>query len=279
MKKIVFVTHCDSWLYESYGCKKLINSFKYFHPDIEILHFDENDIKEILSKNKGFCPWSNMTLTMSEAKRRTNADVVCHLDADSIVLARLNEILDCDYDVAAVRNNNDDFLQDESMNRPNDIKWLPNHLYLNCGCIATSSDMFLEDWYRLNKSIIEKYGKINAIKGVEQDTYNLIIYTSQNQYKLKILDPKGGNLFYGASSIFSNYSKSPPESVKEYDRYHWQSWKDINLIDGKPMLYGKEVRLLHHCFGGTPGITKKLQYDLFNDEFVEYLKQITQCNE
>ena len=37
-------------------------------------------------------------------------------------------------------------LGDESQNRPHPIKNLPRELYMSCGCIATSSDEFLDDW-------------------------------------------------------------------------------------------------------------------------------------
>lgn len=274
--KFAFVTHCETRLFESFGCKKLLNSFKYFHPDIEIIHLNELDINRIIAQNPGFCLYSFMPLTMLEAKKRTNADVVIHLDADSIVLDELKEILLGDYDVAGVRNNCDNFIQNESVNRPYPIKNLPNHLYLNCGCVAVKNENFLYDWYNLNKSIIKNHGKINHIKGVENDTFNIIFHTQSKKYKTKILDPLGGNCFYGPSSIISNYSKPCPESVKDYGMYHWQSWMDIKLNNGKPELYGKKIPLIHHCFGGGVKQTK-LSYDLFNADFAEYLKKITQC--
>lgn len=282
--KFVFLTHCDSWLMDSFGGNKLIASFKYFHPDLEIVHLNEKYIEKILNNNPGFCRYSMMPLTMLAIKRQYKADYVCHLDADSLVLGRLDEILKGDYEIAGVRNNNDDFLENQRMIRPYPIRNIPNHFYLNCGCIATNSDEFLFEWIDLNAHIIYKHG-INFMTAVEQDTYNVVAYSNYVKFNLKILDSMGSDLFYGCSANMHAKNNPIPDSVKKtwdtgdnWKLNNWGSWKDIQYKDGKFYLYNKIVKLVHQSGGGQPGKAIKLDWDLFNDETSQILKNILQIN-
>ena len=66
-------------------------------------------------------------------------DPVIHLDADSIVVDSLPELLRGDFDVAGVRNN-DDF-GDLSFTCPG----VPVHEYMNCGLVAATHRQFWDD--------------------------------------------------------------------------------------------------------------------------------------
>lgn len=275
--KVVFVTHCDSWLYESFGCRKMINSFKYFHPNIEIIHLNENDINKILLKApNGFCRWSVMPLTMLDAKKITNADIVVHLDSDSIVLCKLEEILVGDYDVASVRNDNDENKNDETRNRPYPIRNIPNHLYMNCGCVAVKGEEFLYDWININKLVIDNYGSIKKISCAEQGTFNIIFHNGK--YKSKILDDVNNNLLYGASANYNFGGKYPlPEScIKNgFTCSNWESWKELKLINEKVYFRNKQVKILHKAGGGDPKNCEKFTDDLFSEEVLPFIKKIT----
>ncbi len=278
--KIVAVFNCDSWLMSSFGGNKLRNSWSFFHPDIPIVWYNENYTNRIILQNPGFELTSFMPIIMKEVKETYKADLVIKLDADSIVLSRLDEILEGDYEIAGCRNDGDHAKGDESNNRPISIKNLSRELYMSCGCIATTSDQFLDDWYNLNKDTIEKYGSLYPhIPMAEQGSYNIIYHSGK--YKTKILDEINGNLHYGASANMPspNKRKIPKHIIKEYGCSIWQSWKDIKYKNGKFWLYGKNVKIIHQAGGGNPLTCKKLQWDMFNPQVVFKLKEITQCNE
>lgn len=276
-KKVVISTICESsWIKKS-GLNKMLNSLKYFHPNWEVKVYDEHKLNDIYKNNiPGHNLWSIMALTMIDAKKESNADIVVHIDADSIILGKLDQILEDGYDIFAVRNDGDHIgNRDESFNRPYFIKNLKNEFYLNCGFIATSSDLFLKNWRSYNDYLVEKYGDIRNAKTecpiVEQGSYNLIIY-SNNQFKVKLLDPVGSREFWGPSANFKTGNKHCPEHLKiNYGGNNWESWYEIFEKDGISYLGNKEVKIIHQAGGGE----SKLRFDMFNPTFVKYLNQIT----
>lgn len=277
--KIVFVTNCDSQLQKSFGAIKMMNSFSYFHPEIPIILYDENDTNRIMENYPGFCRLSYMGIIMKEVKEKYDAELVGHIDSDSLVLGRFNEILeDNKTEIFGVRNDgpHHDFA-DERNNRPEGIKNLENWKYLNCGLIITRSNDFLNSWIDLNKWIIDNCGSIKAIPLVEQGSYNLLNYSGK--YKTRILDGRETNLFYGTSANRGRLGKTMPNSIKgEWGFNNWESWSDIIYKNEKFWLYDREVKCLHFAGGGSIN-AKKLQWDLFNPEVAKKLKEITKCNE
>ncbi|MEK6880945.1 MAG: hypothetical protein AABY22_15100 [Nanoarchaeota archaeon] len=280
--KIVAVFNCDSWLMNSFGGNKLRNSWSYFHPDITIIWYNENDTNRIIFENPKFGLTTFMPIIMLEVKKKYNADLVIKLDADSIVLDRFSEIIDCDDDtrVFGVRNDGDHIGNaDERQNRPRELWDLPNEKYINCGCLATSSEEFLNDWLLLNKLILDRYGSITSFWMCEQNMMNMVFYSGK--YKTKILDPKGGDLFYGTSANgpSPNNHKIPEHIIKEWNCSNWQSWRDIEYKDGKFWLYGKQIKISHMAGGGSAKTAVKLSFDMFNPKIIPILQEITKCNE
>ena len=49
-----------------------------------------------------------------------------------------------------------------------------------------------------------------------------------------------------------------------------ESWYDIYQKDGKSYLNDKEIKIIHQAGGGS----HKLNFDMFNPDFVRYLNQI-----
>ena len=49
--KVAACFHCEDHLMDDFGGKKLINSFKYFHPEIPIMHFGNRE-QEIIKEQK-----------------------------------------------------------------------------------------------------------------------------------------------------------------------------------------------------------------------------------
>ncbi len=274
-KKIVFLTHCEDDLVERFGTRKCLNSFKYFHPEIPIVHLGTEKMAEIYKEHPWAVLTSFMPLTMKKVKEEYSADFVVHVDSDSIVLSRLDEILDGDYDIASVRNNCDSHLGDERNNRAIQIRDLPNWEYVNCGLISTSSDKFLNEWIQLNKEATEKTGSINFFPLAEQGSFNLIF--KLGGYKTKILDPIGSSVFYGPSAnMYDEDVKDNPEHIiNEWTYNGWQSWRKIIYKEDKFWLYGKQVKLLHQAGGGNAKTAQKLTFDMFNAETAKRIKEIT----
>jgi hypothetical protein len=276
--RVGFITNCDKHCQERFGTPKLINSFKYFHPDIPIYLYSDDDTSRVHKEYPGFSRMSALPCLMKDAKRKYNLDLICHLDSDSIVLDRLDEIIIGDYDIASVRNNNDRHTQNEGQNRPDPIKDLPNHLYVNAGCTATTSDKFLDQWIDLNKQIIDNYGGISEFWMCDQNMMNILFHLGR--FKVKILDSNDKNVFYGASANIQAHKDNISPSVKlEYGENIdiWGSWQDIECKDGKFWLYGKQCKLIHKAGGGSFKNGYKLDWDLFNPKTVEALKKITNC--
>jgi|ERR1017187_197988 hypothetical protein len=284
--KILAVTNCQECCKKNFGFYKLINSWKYFHPNIEIVNWDDKETERIKRDYKNFDLLSFMPIVMLEAKQRYNADLVIKIDSDSIILDKLTEIIDCNdsTQIFSVRNDGDHIgNKDEKRNRPPTIRDIPNEKYLNCGLIATNSEQFLKEWYKYNKNLIEKYGNIENAREVcpmvEQGSYNII--AASGKYKVKILDELGNSLLYGASANCpSAGNHSCPQSI--IDEYGgqcnpWASWKDIEYKNGKFMLYGKIVKILHSSGGGSINC-KKLSWDRFNEKLIPILKKITNEN-
>ena len=117
-------------------------------------------------------------------------------------------------------------------------------------------------------------GQIRGLqKMVENDTLNILFHSGK--YKTKILDAVDTNLYYGPASQYNTLNRKPPKSIERYGYYFCESWLDIKLVNNKPMLNNKYIKVLHQCHGGGP---PKLQYELFSDEFLPYVKKITQCD-
>lgn len=290
--KIIFSTYCHDEFQHRYGMHKLINSFSYFNPNYQIVFYGSNDINRIYSEYN--VNLSNaLPCIMLDIKRRYNSEFICHIDADSLCLDSLDEIINCDYDIASVRNNSDFHTGDERVNRPQPLWNLPNHKYVNCGCLSTSSEKFLLEWIELNRQITLRYGDIrrfwhtdvNWFWMSDQNWMNVLFH--YGGYKSKILDPMGGDVFYGASAnMFSgcsgNYIQSdndPKNIIDEWKINGWQSWRDIEFINNKFYLYGKMVKLLHMAGGGNPNTAIKLNFNMFSDSIRRELTEITKYNE
>ncbi len=277
--KIIAVTNCEEWVKERFGYYKLVNSWKYFHPDIPIYNWGDEETERIKKENSGFDYTSFMPIVMLEAKKKYNADLIIKLDSDSVVLDRLSEVIDCndETEVFGVRNDGDHIGDsDERQNRPRELWNLPNEKYVNCGCLATTSEEFLKEWLELNKIIIKKYGGIKEFWMCEQNTMNVVFYSGK--YKTKILDEKGNNLFYGAAANFnSNNNYVALSIIKEYggNFKNWSSWKDVEYKNDKFWLQGKQIKILHAAGGGKWENSSKLDWDRFNPEIIPVLKKIT----
>lgn len=247
-----FETHVSDDWFEPVGAGKLVRSLKYFHPEIPIIIFPTKAIESAFKSGRN---WFTLTPYLCKQVALYH-DIVCHIDADSVVVGKLDELLTFDYEIAGVRNNNDSggagkggpFLRDKEPANPN----ITVELFLNAGLVASSKLGFWTEWDFLNNVYAQFYGT------GEQVVLNDVAYSGE--YKLRILDPIEASVYYGVSSLSGT-------------KTHWDSWQEVELIDNKLMLNNKQIKVLHHAGGHK---IPKLQFEeLFKPEVAAWLNKIT----
>ncbi len=210
-EKVVFFTIVNDHFYNQCGTPKMINSFKRFHPDIDLVVFRQDMVDKVF-KEKGI---NFFTAKPVFAKLLTpHYDLIVNIDADSVVLARLDEILADDYEIGGVMNYND------YENRS--IENISAKMFLNAGLVASRNKSFWDIW---------EYENRNAFKYLcaENDILCLTWYNHPvvKKMKRKIFD-KDKN-YYGCKSLNRE--------------------KECYLEDGKVMLRKEQVKVYHAAKG------------------------------
>lgn len=247
MKKIAFHTFITDENVVRLGAFKMIQSFKHFHPDIPLIIFNSKHLAEQCIKYNQDLRFCNpLICKLLEDKYET----IVHIDSDMIVVDRFDEILECNYDVAIVRNNSD---YNTAGSGPGlTAKGSVNiNEYANCGLYAIKNRQILNDWIELNKKIGQEFSHF------EQDTFNICIRNIPN-LNIKLLDPIESNLYYGTANL---YGKAR----------HNESWKDVVVKDGKFYLNNKLIKAFHDAGGGS----YRLDIDhLFSSEVAKHIKEL-----
>ena len=144
--KIVALIVCDDHLYS--GGYKTINSLKYFNPEVEVVLYNTKEIERIKSKYK-IPPnlWFSAPFFCQDyVENNGRPDILIKLGADCLVLDKIDEIINLNYDVAAARNDSDEIGdRDERHNRPDIIRDIPNHEWINADCVAIKNFNFLKE--------------------------------------------------------------------------------------------------------------------------------------
>ncbi len=233
MKKVCFVPADDKHFYLE-GTPIMINSFKRFHPDIDLVVFRQNVVDKLF-KEKGI-DWYNAKPYFAELLF-DDYDLVVNMDADHIITGRMAEVFDnVDYDVAGPWNFND--YENFSVENVNE------RMYVQGGMIASPKKEFWLKWQEMNRQA-RKY------RGRENDVMNLVIYNTLPKLKLKIVDKEKN--YYGCKSL-----NREPEFYIEND---------------KLMCRGEQVLAYHYAKGGVyPKLD--LDHMPFTDEVKKWLKNI-----
>jgi len=211
-EKAVFFTLASDEYYYPAGCHKFVNSFKRFHPDIDLVVFRQDMIDKVF-KEKGI-NFFNAKPTF--AKLLTPYfDLVVNIDCDSLILGRAEEVLKQDYDIGAAWNYND------YENRK--IENVSEKMFLNAGLVASRDKTFWDIWERENR---------NAYKYTCAENDILCLNWYNHPYikglKRKVFD-KDIKDFYGCKSL-----------GKE---------KYFALNDGKVMYNGGRLVIYHNAKG------------------------------
>jgi len=183
-EKIVFFTLVSDGYYYPIGCHKFVNSFKKFHPDIDLVVFRQDMIDKVF-KEKGI----NFYMAKPTfAKLLTDKyDLVVNIDCDTAIFGRMEEVLKDDYDVGAAWN----FNQYENSNLPN----ITDEMYLQAGLVGSRDKKFWDIWEEANK---------DAMKYIRQenDILNLVWYDVPyiKGLRRKIYD-KDTPDYYGCKSL------------------------------------------------------------------------------
>lgn len=179
--KTVFFTIVDDAHYYPEGTHIMVNSFKYFHPDIDMVVFRQDMIDKVF-KEKGI---NFYQAKPTFAKLLTSKyDLVVNIDADHVITGRLDEILKGDYDVGAPWNFND--YENASFEN------ITEEMYLQAGIVASTNKKFWAVWEAENLEAMKYLRK-------ENDILNLVVYNHMPELKLKIFDKEKG--YYGCKSL------------------------------------------------------------------------------
>lgn len=195
MKKCAFTAVSDN-LYYSEGTPLMINSFKKWHPDIDLVVF-RSDVVDKLFAEKGI-NWYQAKPFFAELLEK-DYDLIVNCDADHIFLDRMTEVFDkVDYDVAFPWNFND--YENSSFEN------ITEEMYLQAGMVASTSHKFWKTWREANKDAMKYLRK-------ENDIVNLVVYNQMPELKLKILDKDKD--YYGCKSL----GREPNFYIKDNKTY------------------------------------------------------------
>lgn len=179
--KTVFFTLVDDRFYNPVGTPAMINSFKRFHPDIDLVVFRQDMIDEVMAK-KGI-NFYNAKPTFAKLLS-PYYELVVNVDSDHIFLARCEEILKGDYDIGCPINKND--YENTS------VENVTEDMFLQGGMVASTKQAFWDIWEERNKEAMN-------YKCKENDIMNLVIYNQCDGMKLKIFDKDKD--YYGCKSL------------------------------------------------------------------------------
>jgi hypothetical protein len=180
MKKVAF-TAVDDRLYYAEGTHIMINSFKRFHPDIDLVVFRQNTVDKLFKEKD--INWYQAKPYFAELL--FDYDLICNIDADTVITGRMGQVFDdTDYDVGAAWNFND--YENASFENITEV------MYLQAGMVASTSKEFWKKWQVINKTAMKYLRK-------ENDTLNLLVYNEMPQLKLRIFDKDKD--YYGCKSL------------------------------------------------------------------------------
>jgi len=239
--KIVFYT----WITHNYknsvvDFDNFYKSFKFFHPDIELKVFEQNEIDALFNEKKWL--YSDNCKASFAKLLYNDYDLVVNIDSDFYIFDRLEEILKGDYDVAACANYN--AVMNVELKKTNlndiDIQYVSKEKYIQGGLIASTSKKFWDDYEILS----EKLSRDLPLR--ENDVLNILFYNGN--YKTKILD---GHYDFN-SSDFQQY----------YNCASLGREQNVYVSNDKLYLDCKQVKAYHVARGGI----KLRMHELFNKE-------------
>lgn len=245
MKKVFFSWITSNWINTYVDFNGFVKSFKKFHPDINLIIFEDNTINALFKQK----PWLNYdNCKASFAKLLYNDyDLVVNVDADFYFFDRCQEILDGDYDLAACANFNSllNVHLDEQILQNYKLPYVSDINYLQGGLIASTNKKFWDEYEEMSEALS------NKLPLRENDVLNALWYSGK--YKTKVLD---GDVDYRSPNFKQYYNCS---SIGRLNNCYIKN--DKIYLDGKPM------RSYHVAWGH--GMKQRLP-QLFSPEICEW---------
>ncbi len=234
MKDLCFFTFVSDKYYEPIGTFKMINSFKRFHPDIDLVVFRQ-DIVDYVFRKFGFANW--LTAKPTFAKLLADQyETVINIDADTVFLARLDEVLEKDWEICSVSNLNDF--------ETREIDNVTAAEYVHAGFVGSRRKDFWDIWEEANK---DSY----MYKCAENDILSLIWKNNpvMQKWKKRVFDKDKD--YWGCKSLGRE--------------------GEFKMEEDKVMCRGEQVRAYHHAKG--PGAMPKLIFENmgFKPEVVAFM--------
>ena len=244
-EKIVFYTLMTDDYYDKIGTI-FINSFKKFHPDIEMVVYRQEMIDEVLKEREIVFEVAKPIF----AKLLVDSyDLVVNMDADTIITGRLEEVLKNDYEVGSV-------VQLCDICKRGIIENVTKEMYVQSGMVASRNKRLWDIWEEANiKNMKDFYVKYQFR---DQDILNLVWYNDPEVSKMKRKVFDKDKDCYGAKFLGRE--------------------KEFYIEGDKLMCRGERVLCYHHARG--PCINDKLQFDKmeFTPGVIKYLNNIAQGN-
>lgn len=244
-KKVAISTWCTDDYASVLSVDRLTRSIKHFHPEIDHIVVDSRKTAEIKSQ----FPWLDFIWMMPPTcmPYADDYDMIIHIDADSVVVGPLTELIESDEDVIGVRNNNsmDRAGANNGITIPHIQPWgngqeIPVQGFINAGLVGINRKEFLFDWHYLNQKAAT--GGRPPYLGDENDTLNQLFHS--DKYSSKIIDTIGSGVSYGISNLWGSNGN------------HWESWSSLYVDNGLCMhdpvtAQQMKVKVLHQAGGAV----------------------------
>lgn len=228
--KVVFFTIVDDRYYYPVGTPIFINSFKRFHPDIDLVVFRQDMVDKIF-KEKGidfYCAKPTFAKLLTPYY-----ELVVNIDADTVVTARLDPVLTADYEVGGAWNKND--YEDAAFEN------ITADMYVQAGMVGSRNPKFWDIWEEANKDYKKYIRK-------ENDTLNLVWYNDPTVSKMKrMIWDKEMSGYLGCKSLNreKEFMMRGSELVCRNEpvyAYHWAKGGAFPKLDFSKMGVDDEVR-------------------------------------
>ena len=229
---------------------EFVKSFHYFHPDIELKVFVEEEVKREFAAFPEL-NWYNCKAWFAKLLYN-DYDLVVNIDCDHLVLGELTSILAGDYDVACPANYN--VFSNASLkvvSTGNNVSELVSeYAYFQGGLIASTSKAFWDDYdYASRKHSANLFYK-------ENDVLNLLLALCD--YKVKYLD--GGNDFRAINNFKEYYGCA--SLGRESEAY---------VENGQITLGGCPMKAYHFA---RSGVNKLHPRELFSKEVCDHIYNV-----
>jgi hypothetical protein len=227
--------------HQKFEMERMLKTLHHFHPEVTVEAFDNDD----MVRNNLGAPYAFASIGLF---LRNEYDTITHIDADVLIVDRIDELLDTSSDVRAGRNNSD--TGKAGFSGGFTLPGIGVHSYVNAGIHSVTNQAFWNDWY----DTCMREGHRTPLG--EQGIFNKIFYSGR--YKNVVLDPIQSNIHYGTSFQYGR-------------RDNWESWKNIRILGDKLFINNKQIKMMHIAGGG---LDKPPLETLVNKDVLDFLNNI-----